>query len=124
MTMADDKEELVMNLDDLFETVRRQGEPMPDGLTARVLADAAAVQSEFAKAPQVAAAPGLWQQLLSAVGGWPAMGGLATACAAGLWLGFAPPLSLPDPVQLVQQSQSDLDLFFEESMYAALTEEG
>lgn len=36
-------------------------------------------------------------QLVVAIGGWPALGGLVAASAAGLWVGIAPPDFVPDP---------------------------
>ncbi len=92
------KDNFDKELSGLFE-VSRYIPPTPsDSLLARVMADATAVQAGFAPAP-VAARPrgmGLWRELLRALGGWPAMGGLATAAVAGVWLGAFPPSFLPD----------------------------
>ena len=68
--------------------------PRPDdALMARVLADAARVQD----APvQAAPRPGIWAQISAALGGWPAMSGVALAGVAGLWVGMSPPAAIED----------------------------
>lgn len=118
-------------LDQMFAAARN-AEPSPDpGLERRILADAARVQAGFA-APLPAATPdgagpaGLWGQLSGALGGWMGMGGLAAACAAGVWIGFAPPQMLPDPVAMIeaQVEQPTLDLFGGGDLQLALGEEG
>lgn len=71
--------------------------PVPsESLLARVMADA---EAEMAR-PVVAAAsravpkPGFFKTAMAALGGWAGLGGLATATAAGVWIGFA---GLADP---------------------------
>ena len=76
------------DLDPFFDAARRRPDPAPDDLLARIEADALA---EMPVAPPRTAPPSLWQGLKDAVGGWPALAGLATAALTGLWLGFAPP---------------------------------
>ena len=49
---------------------------------------------------------GVWRQLMIAIGGLPTLGGMAAACAVGVWVGLAPPSFLPDPAQLVGYSDS------------------
>lgn len=78
---------------------RRADSALPAGLRARILADAAAVR-EARHRPRSAPQPPIWRQLLGIIGGVPALGGLAAACAAGIWLGVAPPRAL-DPLTLV-----------------------
>ncbi len=86
MRMTDPNEDM---LDDLFAQARRVKPPVSDDLLARVLADA--------RPPETSVdAPGIWAGLLDAVGGWFAMGGLATATLAGLWIGIAPPLAVEE----------------------------
>ncbi len=57
----------------------------------------------------------IWRQFVSAVGGWPALGGLVAASLSGLWIGLAPPSFLPDPIESFasyssgSQVVSDLD---------------
>ena len=96
------------HLEDLFAAARSEPAQLPQALQAAMLADAQQVQQDRAKAmvpggskmglhPQKLPAR-LWQQFTSAVGGWPALGGLAVASLCGLWIGLAPPSFLPDPV--------------------------
>lgn len=70
----------------------------PPALLARVLDDALHVQQGFATQLRQPAPParGWLAGLLAAVGGWPALSGLATAGMAGVWLGFSPPTSVGD----------------------------
>lgn len=79
-------------LDDLFAAARGAEDwEMSEALTARIMADAAA------EMPRPAAAPvrrGPWAALVAALGGWPAVSGLAAATVAGVWLGAAPPPAL------------------------------
>lgn len=69
-------------------------------LMARVLTDAQEVQAGFA--PTVPGIfgqrqpRGVWAQLGAALGGWPAVAGLAAASVCGLWLGINPPDGLSD----------------------------
>ncbi len=117
--MADTDKDFT-DLDGFFDAARRDMTGLPDGLADRILADAQRVQNDRLP-PRRRAAPGVLRQFLDMLGGWPAMGGLATACAAGIWLGFAPPAALPDPVQLVQ---SEPALFDDDDLFTAMSEEG
>lgn len=75
-------------LETLFAQARAAPPPLPEGLMARVLADAEAVRPR-------AGGPAL-RRLLAAIGGLPALGGLITATCVGFWIGAAAPLGLPD----------------------------
>lgn len=80
-------------------------------LMARVLADAERVQSGFATAALPRAAPpraGLWAQIGAALGGWPAVAGLAAASVCGLWLGISPPQGLSDTAAVYYSDESAL----------------
>lgn len=87
----------VNDLDLFFDAARRRPrDPSPD-LMQRVLDDALAAQTGGAAAvPVRVAAPGRWRQFLSAIGGWPAVAGLATAGVAGIWIGVNPPAAVSD----------------------------
>lgn len=93
-------------LDALFEEAKGARGDAPDvspDLMARILADAEAVQAGFAPPPARAARPerpGLFRQISNALGGWPALAGLATASVCGLWLGISPPEGLRDMASL------------------------
>lgn len=72
----------------------------PDGLMDRIVQDAADLRVE---AP-VSVTAGIWERVLDAVGGWPSLGGLATATVAGIYVGFADPTLL----QTVGLQESDV----------------
>ena len=96
-------------LDDLFATAR-QAAPAPSAdLMARVLADAAAVQPQ--PATTTAAVPGLWSRMLDAIGGWPAVSGLAAATVAGIWVGVAPPSAVEDMTASLIGDEVSVSLF-------------
>lgn len=44
-------------------------------------------------------------RLRDLLGGWPAMGGLALATCAGVWIGVSPPALLPDPAAYLLSSE-------------------
>lgn len=84
---------------------------LSEDLFARIMRDAAQVSSAQ-MAPAIAApAPrqsGLgW--LIAALGGWPMLGGMASAAIAGLWLGFTSP-ALLDPSGLTANAYTISDL--------------
>ena len=114
-------------MNDLDQLLAKAHPPeMSEGLSARMLADADLVQAGWRKptTSMAPASPGIWGQLLNLLGGWPSLGGLATACAAGVWIGFAPPSFLPDPVQLVMGSELELDLMGIGGLEDAISEDG
>jgi hypothetical protein len=83
---------------DLFFAAARDRAPLPSGtLMARVL-DAAEAEARPAMRDLPMPAPvrrGMIASLMSAIGGWAGVGGLATAVGAGVWIGVA---GLADPV--------------------------
>lgn len=83
-------------LDDLFVRAQKAEASPQDDLVARVLADADAVQAGFRVSTAATAPAGLWARMLDALGGWPAVSGLAAATVAGVWIGVAPPASVED----------------------------
>lgn len=115
-----------------FAAARRQAERMPEALAARMLADATEVQAARAAGAERAAAgrggsgaaSGLVGQLMRVLGGWPTMGGLAAACAVGVWLGVAPPDFLPDPIGMVLQQSGDVNLLDSYALSSVLAEDG
>lgn len=84
-TMADD------DLDRMLAGLRGAGPVPSDALMARIVADAAAVQPGPRRI--VPARRGLWAGLAAALGGGGVLAGLATAAAAGLFIGLAAPTS-------------------------------
>ncbi|OUS39141.1 hypothetical protein A9Q94_00170 [Rhodobacterales bacterium 56_14_T64] len=104
-----DTDKAMQELDDLFAAARHTPAPMPDRLTQAILADAVSARTEgvaHVAEKQIRPRLGKWRQLLMAIGGLPALGGLAVAGAAGVWIGLSPPSFLPDPAQLVGYSDS------------------
>ncbi|MBY6139258.1 hypothetical protein KUV26_07385 [Leisingera daeponensis] len=98
--MADESKAL-QELEDMFAAARADPPALPLHLNTAILADAARVQPGGQTAANVRAErQPMWRQLIEAVGGWPALGGLTAACAAGLWIGMAPPSFVPDPAAL------------------------
>ncbi|MCA0271379.1 MAG: hypothetical protein LCH69_04845 [Proteobacteria bacterium] len=82
-----------------FFAAGRDRAPAPsDALMARVLADA---EAEMVRPAEVAvlrpaARPSRLAAAIASIGGWAGLGGLATATAAGVWIGFA---GLADPLE-------------------------
>ncbi|MBK0326694.1 hypothetical protein I5535_05235 [Rhodobacteraceae bacterium F11138] len=96
------------DFENLFRAARDQHAVLPQDLEDRIIADGLQVQrSRLSVAAPRVRTVGRWKLLLDVLGGWPAMGGMAAACAAGVWLGLAPPQALPDPMQLVQAGESN-----------------
>lgn len=107
------------DLEQVFAAARGAEPGLPDGLEQRILRDARMVQAEWAQCAGAARAP-RWRSVLDLLGGWPAMAGMAAACAAGVWIGFAPPQALPDPAQLVL---SEPAMFDDDDLVLAMAEE-
>ena len=84
------------DIEALFAQARAVTPVVSDGLFARIMADAAAV--DMVRQPRAPVLPqkGWFAGLLAALGGWPALGGLAMATVAGVWIGVAPPTQLTD----------------------------
>jgi len=119
------------DLDLLFAEARQSEGQMPEGLFRRIVADGEQVQAGFAAAAAThgpargqAHGQGMWSQIVTVLGGWPALGGLAAACAAGVWIGLAPPSFLPDPAELVLGGNAQMDLIGLDELIAVLAEEG
>lgn len=89
-------ERLEPGLETFFAAARAETAQPSDALMARILADAEAeiglprVGAPAAARPEAARA-GFWATLGAAIGGWPALAGMATATVAGIWLGVAAP---------------------------------
>ncbi len=106
-------------LDALLAEARAvQPTPAPD-LTARILADAQA--ADLARHPPRAArkAPptGGLRDVLAALGGWPALGGLSAATLAGLWIGIAPPAALDSVVAQLWGDSVSVSLYPEDDLF-------
>ncbi len=85
-------------LEGFFEAARMRAPEPSDALLDRIAADA------LRELPRrVAPAPSFRMRLMEILGGWQGLGGLVTATAAGLWIGYA---GLADPVALVTENWS------------------
>ncbi|MEL6645494.1 MAG: hypothetical protein AAFQ79_16305 [Pseudomonadota bacterium] len=76
-------------LDDFFEAGRAERPAPEPAFLARVLADAEAETA--ARAVPAPRQQGRLRAILNGLGGWPTLAGLATATAAGVWIGVALP---------------------------------
>lgn len=95
------------DLDDLLNQVAQQEPHVPSDLMARVLIDA----EQFQPKVSVIETRGIWTTMLDMIGGWPAVGGIAMAGVAGLWIGVAPPTGLDTIASgLIGETQT-VDLF-------------
>jgi hypothetical protein len=81
-------------LDRLFDLARGVAPPVSDDLMARILADADAALMPGPVVATLAPVPGGWRGWVAAIGGWPAMGGLALATVVGVAIGINPPSGL------------------------------
>ena len=81
-------------LDAVFKQAAETPESASDDFMARILADAQALQPS---APDLTSPPvsepeeGLWSRMWQGLGGWSSFAGLATATAAGVWIGVDTP---------------------------------
>ena len=85
-------------LDAFFDAGRADQLAASPRLMERVMADAVAeadARDLYAGARRVQT-PGLLASALATIGGWPAAAGLATATAAGIWIGAVQPEALGD----------------------------
>ncbi len=107
MAMTETDRETEKRLEALFAQARSEPEEPDAALMVRVLGDAFAEQAAIAvpddRMTRVRRGWGLW----AALGGWPAMGGLATAAVAGLWIGFSPTLGVGDALGTVVGGRTD-----------------
>lgn len=94
-------------IDDLLADVASAKPPVLSDLMARVLIDARQVQPQSVAVTE----QGLWAAILDMIGGWPAVGGLAMAGVAGLWIGVAPPTGLENMATTMLGSTQTVDLF-------------
>lgn len=67
-------------LEAAFSDMKNTTLPVPDALMARVMEDAVAHVPKPQRTP-------LWRQVLSTLGGWPAVGGLVATACVGIAVG-------------------------------------
>ena len=125
MNMAD-KDWTDHDLDALLAAAAKDAAQAPSGdLMARVLADAEVMQpTPAAFVPEPAPRRGRLAGIVSALGGWPSLGGLAAATVAGLWIGFsATPVMLPDGLAGLVDDESVQYLAYLDTSYAYFEED-
>ncbi len=108
-------------LEALFAAARAPA--LPPDLSARILADAAAEQPRLPPCEPRRLRPHRLRQVFGLLGGWPGLGGLVAASAAGVWIGVAPPGFLPDPMLMVSQAEQSMNLLDVHDMASILSEE-
>lgn len=125
MNMAD-KSMTERDLDALLAAAAQDTAQAPSAdFMARVLADAEAMQPQPAAiVAEPAPRRGMLAGIVAALGGWPSIGGLATATVAGLWIGFsATPTVFPNGLAgLVSGGNTDY-LAYLDTSYAFLEED-
>lgn len=116
--MTNDRKENrdVSALDPYFRSARQDMPEVSPDLFARIMGDAESVQAELirtsaSRPSRTIRRPGFWAALVAAIGGWPAVGGLATAGIAGLWLGLDPPETLQQEMALVFGTDTTAEFF-------------
>jgi hypothetical protein len=115
MTMTNPPDDM---LDDLFAQARKVAPVPDDALVARVLADAAR------PVPRRRPQPSVLAQVRAMIGGWPALGSLAAATVAGIWIGIAPPPVVEDYAAELLGETVSVGLFAEEFMIAGEFSDG
>lgn len=78
-------------LEALFEVARAEAPVPSDALLARIMADAETASPARPTPAPVRRGRGLIASVIGALGGWPALAGMATATVASVWVGFAAP---------------------------------
>lgn len=100
MAKIDKKQDDDLALEAFFRAARSETVDPSDQLMSAILADADRLQSTENDVTAEVAPPTLpaprrspLQSILSAIGGWPSAAGMATATVAGVWIGFAQPVT-------------------------------
>jgi len=98
-------------LEALFAAASAERPGVSPALLKRVMEDAMAeaeARAAPARAPRRAVRRGIVAGVIAAIGGWPAMGGLATAGVVGLWIGYSDPGALDAVTQAAQDGGYDM----------------
>lgn len=114
--MTRDADEKMLN--DVFAQMRDDSVAPSDTLMDRIMQDADGVLGAAAPRPS-RPRRGIFAQFMDAIGGWPAMSGLAAATVAGVWIGVVQPTSLSDLSAGVWGTTIEIPLL-ESDMFAGL----
>lgn len=115
------------DMDELF-ALAADDTPAPSvALTAKIIADAERIadqrEAESVRLP-VRVPRRKFSDLLRALGGWPALSGLATATVVGVWIGFAPPEFVSDIADSYLMTESGFGVEDFMPSYEGLFDEG
>lgn len=91
MSMTEPRDDDDAMLESYFTAARKAAPEPPADLLTRV---AAAAEAGMVPEPAPAPQPRGLKALVAGIGGWPALAGLATATAAGVYLGVLAPQTL------------------------------
>lgn len=93
-----------------FEAARGADRDPLDDLMARITADASRTAGELNRLQSAPPYSGVLSGLAAALGGWPAVSGLAAAGLAGVWIGISDPLGV-DPFEIIDAYVIGADAF-------------
>lgn len=80
-------------LEAYFAAGRKAGRVPSNDLLGRIMADAE-MQMPVSESSVPVSRPSFRAAFWSAIGGWPAVGGMVTASLVGVWIGFSQPAGL------------------------------
>lgn len=95
------------DLDVLLSEAKTQDIAPTAEFMERVLQDSLMEQAAFAPAGVVNRRSSAVRQFLSAIGGWPAVAGLATAGITGVWIGINPPNAVATTAETILGTSPD-----------------
>lgn len=108
-------------LDNLIGQAKADRHEVPDQLLNRVFADALAAQPAPVGERRQS---GRLRRFLSAIGGWPAIAGMAAATLAGVWIGVSPPAGLNDVAEIIFFGATEAEFAFDDTDFSAFAAEG
>ncbi|MBS9716987.1 hypothetical protein ACFFUT_08840 [Pseudohalocynthiibacter aestuariivivens] len=96
-------------LEGLFDLARTEKHVPSSDLIVRVLADADTEQAvcRVTSSKPSEARESRLAVVFRAIGGWPAIAGMATATVAGIWIGLSPPATLEDISSSILTGETD-----------------
>ncbi len=100
------------DLEDLLDLAAGASPVPSEALLARVLADADAALALRRATPAVVKVDGsgLFSRIAAALGGWPALAGLASATIVGIWFGYTQPAGIDGVAAGLFSSDASFDL--------------
>ncbi|MEE9388845.1 MAG: hypothetical protein V3U96_09550 [Paracoccaceae bacterium] len=111
-------------LDDLFTQASAETVVPSGALLARIIGDADQIVDGRQGAVVRRVKPGVLSRMLAATGGWPAMAGLTTVTAAGVWIGMLSPEMLSGVTDSYFASGAGYDLGDYMPVFSEFLDEG